>query len=124
MVRVLTISVGVASFLVVPPLCMGGVITHACESVSESACTHETGHEHESGCGHEGGCPDDPCSVRFVRPEHYGDDVAAVAQPAISTTIILTTVNQPPAQMVLAGTHELPGGKKLPFPPSDLPLLI
>ena len=124
MIKILAIFVAVASFLVVPALCMGGVIKHACECASETARACETEGEHESGCGHEGGCLDDPCSVRVVRPERQSDDVVTVSQPEVSTTIILTTVCQPSTRMVRAGTHEWTGGRKLPFPSSDLPLLI
>ena len=118
------ISVAVASFLVVPALCIGGVITHACECASEFACACNTGCEHESGCGHESGCADDPCGIRVVRPVRRGDDVVTVSTPAIFTTIISTNLNTRSAQMVDAGTYESPGDKRLPFPSSDLPLLI
>ncbi len=122
--RILTISVLLGSLLAVPALCMGGVLTHACECASESPCPCEAGCEHDSGCGHEGECPDDPCSIRVIRPERRADNVVTVSQPAISTPIILSAVTLPSAQGVRASAREWPNGKKLPFPSSDLPLLI
>ena len=122
--RLLTISVLLGSLLAVPALCMGGVITHACECESDFPCTCETDCDHETGCGHEGGCPEDPCSIRVIRPERQDDLVVTVSQLAVSTAILCTPLEQPSIQTVRADTSELPGTKKLPFPPSDLPLLI
>lgn len=124
MVRILTIYAVAASFLVVPALCMGGVITHACECDSEIERTGDADCGHETGCGHEGACPEDPCGIEVLRPEHHGDDIVTISQPAGSTTILLIAVTQSSVQTKHAGTEEWPGGKKLPFPPSDLPLLI
>lgn len=84
----------------------------------------ETDCNHGSGCGHEGGCPGDPCSIRVVRPERQGGDVVAVSQPAAAIAIIPAAVKQSWVESVCSGTLELPCGRKLPFPPSDLPLLI
>lgn len=124
MSRMLTISVVLGSFLAVPALCMGGVITHACECDSEFPCMCGTGCEHESECGHEGGCPDDPCGIRTVRSERQRDDFATVSQSAVPTTIILMAVTRPLLQVLCSGMLEWLGGSKLPFPSSDLPLLI
>ena len=124
MVRILTISVAVASLLAGPVLCVGGVISHACHCDSETACACQSDCEQETDCGHEGGCPDDPCSIRIARPERQDDDSAAVAQPAAWTTIIPATVKQPWVASPWAGTLDWPGVLKLPFPPSDRPLLI
>ena len=126
----LTISVVLASFLVVPALCMGGLITHACDCATETAChcgvdgEHESGCEDESGCGHEGDCSDDPCSVQVVRPNRQSDDVVTVSPPAASATIIYIAVKRPSVQTEHAGTHECLGGKNLSLPSGDLPLLI
>lgn len=122
--RVVTIVAALNSLLIVPALCMGGVITHACECVEETCCPTECDCDDRSGCGHESGCSDDPCSVVVVRPQRQGDDVAAVSSPVVFTTIIQTAVTQTSVQTVRAGLYEWPGGKMLPLPPSDLPLLI
>ncbi|GJM24703.1 MAG: hypothetical protein DHS20C16_11180 [Phycisphaerae bacterium] len=134
MTKILAIFVAVASFLAVPAMCMGGMISHACECASEIACLCETdcehepdgGHDggHDGDCRHEGGCADDPCSVRVVLTQRQGDDVVTVSQPIISNMIILTAVSQTSTRLVRAGTHEWAGGITLPLPPSDLPLLI
>ena len=130
MTKILAIFVAVASFLAVPAMCMGGMISHACECASEIACLCETDCEHEPDCGHdgdcrhEGGCADDPCSVRVVLTQRQCDDVVTVSPPIPSTMIILTAVSQTSTRLVRAGTHEWAGGIKLPLPPSDLPLLI
>lgn len=128
--RILTISALLVSLLAIPAMCMGGVITHECECTSESVCAceggceSEPGCEHESDCGHEGGCPDDPCSIRVVRPERRCDCVVTVAQPTISPPIVFVSVVQPSVLVVGVGLYEWSGDKKPPFPPSDLPFLI
>lgn len=122
--RILTITVVLGSLLAVPALCVGGVITHACECDSAPPCTCETDCDHEAGCGHEGGCPDDPCSIRVIRPERQDKIAITDYQPAVSTAILPTLLKQPSIKMVRADARELPGSRKLPFPPSDLPLLI
>ena len=124
MVRILTISVALASFQVVPALCLGGVIRHACDCAAETACDCKADCNHESGCGHEGGCADDPCSIQVVRTGRQSDDVVTVSPPVVSTTIIHIAVTQPSIQTEGAGTRGWPGGKNLPLPSSDLPLLI
>lgn len=124
MVKILTISVAVASFLAVPALCVGGVITHACECDSGCPCTGEADCGHEAGCGHEGGCPDDPCSIGVLRPERHGNDIVTPSHPAASTAIIPAAERQSWAKSVCARVFELPCAGTLPFPPSDHPLLI
>ena len=122
--RVLTIVAALSSLLIVPALCMGGLITHACDRAEETCCPPECDCNGRARCGHESGCSDDPCSVRAIRPERQNDDADTVLQPAISTTIVLVAVTQPSVHTERAPAHEWPGGKNLPFPSSDLPLLI
>lgn len=122
--RILTISVVFGSLLADPALCMGGAITHACECGSEPLCGCDTECDHEDGCGHEGGCPDDPCSIRVIRPERQDEIVITDYQPAVSTAILAAPMMQPSVQTARADAREMRGSKQLPFPPSDLPLLI
>lgn len=122
--QVVTIVAALNSLLIVPALCVGGMITHACDCVEETCCPAECDCDDRSGCGHESGCADDPCSVLVVRPQRQSDNVVAVASPVVVTTIFHIAVTQASAQAVRAGLRERPGGKMLPLPPGDLPLLI
>ncbi|MFQ5463667.1 MAG: hypothetical protein ACE5E5_13705 [Phycisphaerae bacterium] len=128
--RILTISAVLGSLLALPTLCVGGVIAHACSCAAEATChcsvdcEHECGREHQGGCGHEGGCPDDPCSMRVVRPERHDDGSVTVSRFAITATLIEADVKQSKAETVFPGLLKLPCTRKLPFPRSDLPLLI
>ncbi len=119
-------SVFLASWalLALPALCAAGVIGHTCDCVSESACVCQTDDGHDSGCGHESECPDDPCSIHVVRPERQNDNTAPVLLPVASITTILAVIHQPASLVLPAGIYEMPDGTKLPFPPSDLPLLV
>lgn len=123
-VRMFAVSVVAASFLGVPALCMGGVITHACDCASETACNCQADCDHDSGCGHESGCSDDPCSIQVVRTDRQGPEVVTVSSHAIPATFVHSIDTQPSPQTVCACVRERFGGDTLPFPPSDLPLLI
>ena len=123
MAKVLITLAAVASFLVVPALCVGGMITHACDCPTDPPACH-TDCGHEVGCGHEGECPDDPCSVRVVRPQRHNDDVVTISHTVVSTSIILTAVTQPSLKTDRAGAQQWSGGGRLPFLPGDLPLLV
>ncbi len=124
MARVLTTFAALVSFLVVPGLCVGGVISHACDCTSEPTPSCHADCDHKAGCGHEGECPDDPCSVRVVRPDRQTDDIDSVAHTAVSTPIIFTAATPPTLMADRTGEQLWPGGTMLPLLPSDLPLLI
>lgn len=86
-------------------------------------CTDD-GCGHATGCGHEGGCPDDPCSIHIVRPERQSIQLSD-AQPAFACSIMPTAVAPRPTRTTRSYGRDWQGRKKLlPFPPSDLPLLI
>lgn len=124
--RVVTIAAVLHSLLIVPALCVGGVITHACDcdGVEETCCPSECDCEAQSGCGHESECSDDPCSVPFVRTDRQGDNVIAAAQPAFLALVFLNEGEQPSFKAIAARWDvSLPWHDK-PYPSSDLPLLI
>ncbi len=142
--RILTISILLASFLAIPALCMGGVITHACKCTSDPVCMCSSDCDHgsskdnhgnskgdhgdceheETNCGHEGECPDDPCSVSIIRAERRADSVITMSHPALAPAFILISVTQPSTHTVSYDVHHWSDGCNLPFPASDLPLLI
>lgn len=122
--KLFAVSVVVASFVGVPALCMGGVITHACDCASETACNCESDCDYDFGCGHESGCSDDPCSIQVVRTDRQGAKVVTVSSPAIPATFVFITDTKPSPQSVRAGIRERFGGDTLRFHLSDLPLLI
>lgn len=57
------------TFVGMPALCAGGVLTHPC------ACPHsqDSDHQEEEGCGHETDCESDPCEVVVARPQEGQD---------------------------------------------------
>ena len=128
--RLLTISLVLTSLPAVPVLCVAGVVTHACECFSEALqpcetdCNHETDHGHETRCGHESECPDDPCSIRAVRPHYRSDDVVGLSHAAPAAGFNPATVKHLLVESDFTSGSEFRGAKKLPYPPSDLPLLI
>ena len=110
--------------LSLPWFCSAGVITHACECSEIAGCSHDSDCEHEFGCRHEGNCPEDPCGSVFTRAERQGDDVN---EPGKAPSTCLAVVDDDVQRFSGADRAEnvvrsqLPN---LPFPLSDIPLLI
>ena len=110
--------------VVVSPLCMAGVVTHACDCAEDSCCPPECTCHDEAGCQHEGGCLDDPCSMRAIRTDRYGDEVDATPH---LTSIVLTCLDEDRPTLARAFhivAYELSSRSNLPYPPSDVPFLI
>ena len=124
MSRVVAISVAVGLFLILPALCVGGLITHPCDRADMPRANSEPGCEHESDCHHDSTCPDDPCSNVVTRSNRRGVD----GNPTLQSPAPCVTSGTIPVQGAclafqcegLATTHL----KNLPFPHSDIPLLI
>jgi len=133
--RLFGVLVVAASFLGVPALCTGGVITHACDcaveagcDLSEVGCDCRTGCDGDGGCRHEGSCSDDPCNVRVVRVENTRHDDDAVSLVERQVPMVVVAVDQrlrrADRAFVFDGSFRGEGSVRLPFPPSDLPFLI
>ena len=123
------ILIVISSLVVVPALCMGGVITHVCEcdeaplSGTHSEDEHE--HDSDSGCGHESDCADDPCENLVVRLDRHADDVTADLQSPVPCELLpVLAIVHGDIQAVRINDFGLPPSKHLPFPISDIPLLI
>lgn len=108
-----SVLVVVLSVMVVPALCMGGVLLHPCD------CCHE------DDCGHEDACASDPCSEWVVRHDDFTHGFTET-QPAPAGQ-----ANADPARIsyddAFRGERRIPVAPPrpmLPFPASDLPLLI
>ncbi len=112
------------ALVAVPPLCMAGVLTHACDCAEESCCPPGCASNDEAGCRHEGGCLDDPCTMRAIRTERHGDEVD---ETLLLTSIVSTCFDEDRphwARALHITAYELSAGSKLPYPPSDVPFLI
>ena len=107
-----------------PCFCAAGLITHACDGSESASHQHDSDRDHEPGCRHEGGCPEDPCSSVFTRTERQGDDINA---PGQGSSTCLAVVDDDVRRLSKANRAEnvvpsqLPN---LPFPLSDIALLI
>ncbi|MEE8170201.1 MAG: hypothetical protein V3T70_06605 [Phycisphaerae bacterium] len=100
------------AMLGVPSLCLSGELAHACE--------------HDSApmeCQHEQTCAGDPCEDVVIRGARTGELELAAAAVMVSAHNVVP----PPARegvASLALSIESPPGVNLPFPTSDVPLLI
>ncbi len=108
-----SILVVVLSVLVVPALCMGGVLLHPCD------CCHE------DDCGHEEACASDPCSEWVVRHDDFAPGFTKTRPaPAGQACADPTRIPNEDAFRVERRLPAVPSRPMLPFPASDLPLLI
>ncbi len=93
MKRTFLLTVGLWTFLAVPYLCLGGVITHACPTDSGD------------NCGHEETCASDPCS----QTARTGTSQPTVSAPSLSH-IALTPLFAPqmaPLEEIASRLHTL-----------------
>ena len=113
MVRAITISVGTWAALL-PLLCVGGLVDHHCDCGDEAVCKHE------------GDCAADPCQALILASSD--SSIRSRLRTAIAPRSLVTT-----ELFVAAGADSrldfdcaavILDLKRLPFPPSDLPLLV
>ena len=121
--RMVTIAAALSSLLIVPALCVSGVITHACDCAEETRCPPDCDCDRESDCRHEGECPDDPCSIRVVRTERQGGNVMGAPEPSTCVSKLDHETAQP-GRTVFAALTSSSGRNNQPYPSSDLPLLV
>jgi len=128
--RMVAIVVVLGPLLIVPALCEGGVITHACDCADQTCCPPECDCIGDSGCRHsckKGDCSGDPCSLRFVRTGRQGDPAIEAPEPATSASPGLCEGGPFMVRTALAQFPFLLKSMRRnnqPYPPSDLPLLI
>jgi len=104
-----------------PLLCGAGLVSHSCEP--DCGCTHV--HDGEpAGCGHEQDCPDDPCSGLSVGGERTVRSNESIF--LIAPYFACVGVSAELAELVthVAIPRKAQESPNLPFPPSDVPLLI
>jgi len=106
--------------VLMPSLCMAGLLSHACAHSAESAQ-----------CGHEEDCPTDPCNVAIVHPSppdirSVGSSRLRVSAPVCPATIRPMTIQShvEPEGGRSRPYHRFPPIPILPFFASDIPLLI
>lgn len=119
----ISLTVTVWSLAVAPVLCRAGVLVHWCDA-AEAECCASCDCEGASPCSHEEGCEKDPCSQPIPRLEieqavAQAGGFAAVAVPVEDPA---TGVQACALRVSLLDAH--PPGTHLPFPDSDIPLLI
>ena len=130
MKRFATILAAVWALAFVPTLCMGGLLPHGCDRAAASGCEHESNlsHEsepsHETDCSHESDCSADPCAqiavCKNLRSNDYEIVFLTLAACDASFSAGLTNRFPDSPQKVSVPPLRI----NLPFPVSDVPLLI
>lgn len=109
---------------VLPSLCAAGVIAHACGCADvmgcESACECET----DAACHHEANCAEGPCSTLVTRPEREEPHLTTLAEAPVSIAHCSSEATVSRALIYACSWTESPPCGNLPYPPSDLPLLL
>lgn len=126
-VRNLSLSMAlIGATLATRALCAGGVISHPCDSDCAPITGQHNPADDGQGCDHEEGCASDPCSRMLFRSEQRYDSTDLA--PAPQSSPLPLTCNSPPknlrAPADLFDASRPPGGPRLPFPSSDVPLLL
>ncbi|MFQ5502968.1 MAG: hypothetical protein ACE5EQ_11825 [Phycisphaerae bacterium] len=113
MKRIGIILITVWALLLMPALCTAGVILHAC------ACGAETG------CSHEDGCSDDPCGT-LVANSRMQRTLVEFTLASMPCFVHCTSSDDPDCASYHCRMDEQPVllFPHLPFPLSDIPLLV
>lgn len=144
-----TVSIFVTlwSLVLLPGLCVGGVIGHACECLAEAnkqteaPCHHsalndsgpnDTDCHHQADCHHESDCADDPCTqlAAATRQRSESSTPAAIhlllnMGDGYLNTGIAASVPENHVHRLRPESSPLVGDRlRLPFAPSDTPLLV
>lgn len=100
------------ALLLLPALCTGGAVGHACECGDADSCCHETD------------CPSDPCSqVTAVRAQRSSELVLTGPTP-VTCSLLCVILPQSFSVETTDRAFEVLAQPTLPYPPSDVPLLI
>lgn len=130
--RAITLATANWALLILPCICTGGYLRHACDCVdgadsgcceSEIECSCDL---ERSGCGHESSCDKDPCEFVVVARQ---EDASTLFAIGISPPICFAApVSSGPAGRPEFDRCELfdsaRRSKQIPFHESDVPLLI
>ncbi|MFQ5412716.1 MAG: hypothetical protein ACE5EC_10480 [Phycisphaerae bacterium] len=113
MKRIGTILIAVWALLLMPALCTAGVLLHACECGAETGCSHETD------------CSDDPCGtlVTSGRTQRMLVEFMPATLPSPVCCASSDDPDHASDQFRMEERQPLPC-PHLPFPMSDIPLLV
>ena len=107
--RALYILAAAWSLALVPALCSGGMLAHACGCV-------------ETACDYQGACGPDPCDQVFSSNGHDKPELGTITavQPSVQTPSV---INDGAGPTPIRTLYRLPSPHLLPCFVSDLPLL-
>ncbi|MBU0719181.1 MAG: hypothetical protein KJ749_13100 [Planctomycetes bacterium] len=121
MVRTVSILLVVWSLTATRSLCVAGVLHHPCDHEPESD------YHHEDPSSHEQSCPQDPCRmVAIPRWDRLiGDSDGEVINAGQAVPMLIALVWAESRTLQPSADHlRLAPLRPIPFPPSDIPLLI
>ena len=99
--------------MLLPTLCAGGLIAHACDCARDAVCQHEAG------------CDVDPCSELSAATVKRSDrSEVALMHSVVEFRLPTSAYEGDPFGHALHALHPTGERLHLPFAPSDVPLLI
>ena len=111
--RSCSILLAVWALVLLPTLCAGGLIAHACDCARDAVCQHETG------------CDVDPCSELSAATVKRSDrSEVALMHSVVEFRLPTSAYEGGPLGHALHASHPTGERLHLPFAPSDVPLLI
>ncbi len=124
MTRAVAIILCMLAWHVVPALCVLGVVAHPCDDGETTRCDTDCDCGPGDTCGHDSDCADDPCSTVVTRPERKENDPTAWAPAPAAVADLSSDGLECPTPAYPDNSAATPFPRKIPYPPSDLPLLI
>ena len=121
--RTIAVALTLWSLVATPALCRSGLLLHRCDG-GEVECCAWCDCEGASPCPHEEGCEQDPCGKPIPRVE------IGQRAPQMSTFGMIAVLVEDEAaayqgrDLRRTSVEARPSGQHLPFPESDVPLLI
>lgn len=108
--RVILLATAICAVLLVPMLCLGEVVNHACECTPVTTCSHESG------------CASDPCAQAVVQREDGSQTVPDLASPPPTRIeIVCPHLPSDALDLTLTAQRTLPQPER--YCDSSLPLL-
>lgn len=126
-----SIAVTLWSLVLLPVLCVGGAIGHACECLADAAShtraldDHDTDSHGDTDCHHESDCDDDPCAQIASATRQRGEaSMSAVFDSALIIGMISIGGENATDFIRLGFSPPNDLSACLPLAPSDIPLLV
>ncbi len=124
MIWAVTNLAAILGVVMMPSLCVAGVLTHPCGGTESTGSEPDCGNEHGTESGHEPNCAADPCRNPVPKPEGKDNGLAASVQHLTTLGGLVPNYAAPAVALPRLSCQASSLPLNLPHPPSLLPLLL